>query len=143
MIAALVEFALAAALAVILVPTTGQWFAARSVVMLHVGEPGTLWTGPIPMVLSAAGPFVYGFPFALLLIRAARPRRFLDRAAPEILFVAGLVTGRWEAAAAAVIVATMGAIGAMSRVILAIVDRRFAADVPAPHRSATTTDRKT
>ncbi|MEZ5065988.1 MAG: RDD family protein [bacterium] len=63
-LAALIDFLLALALAFLLLESTGEYFAARSVPTLHVGEPGTWWRGPVPLVLGLFGTLVYGFPFA-------------------------------------------------------------------------------
>jgi uncharacterized RDD family membrane protein YckC len=53
--------------------TVGMWFAERAVVTLRIGEPGTLWRGPIPFVLGAVGEVVYGLPFAALLVGGLDP----------------------------------------------------------------------
>ena len=71
--AGLLDAALAAVLALALTGSTGHWFAERAVVALRIGQPDSPWTGGIPMVLGAVGAFVYGYPFALLLIQLARP----------------------------------------------------------------------
>ena len=46
----------------------GYYFASRAVVALHIGEPASLWKGPIPLLLGIIGPFFYVLPFAFLLI---------------------------------------------------------------------------
>jgi hypothetical protein len=51
----------------------GFFFASRAVVMLRIGAPDTIWKGPIPMILGILGPFVYGLPFAILLVLLAEP----------------------------------------------------------------------
>jgi len=51
----------------------GTLFARRAVVMLRIGEPGTLWKGPIPMLMGIAGTFVYALPLAFLLVALAAP----------------------------------------------------------------------
>ncbi len=68
--------------ALLLAGTLGRWFAGRAVVMLSIGSPDTFWRGPIPMVLGILGSFVYGLPFALLLVLLA-----------EALF--GASPGKW------------------------------------------------
>lgn len=40
---------------------------------LEIGEPGTFWQGPIPLMLGVVGEVVYLFPFALLLVWIAEP----------------------------------------------------------------------
>ena len=73
---------LGAVIALFLAGTLGRWFAGRAVVMLSIGSPDTFWRGPIPMVLGILGNFVYGLPFALLLVLLA-----------EALF--GASPGKW------------------------------------------------
>jgi hypothetical protein len=51
----------------------GFFFASRAVVMLRIGAADTIWKGPIPMILGMLGPFVYGLPFAILLVLLAEP----------------------------------------------------------------------
>jgi len=51
----------------------GIYFAERAVVMLHIGSPGTVWKGPIPMIMGYLGTFVYTLPFALLLVFVIEP----------------------------------------------------------------------
>jgi hypothetical protein len=51
----------------------GFFFASRAVVMLRIGAPDTIWKGPIPMILGILGPFVYGLPFAILVVLLAEP----------------------------------------------------------------------
>lgn len=46
----------------------GRYFALRAVVTFHIGEPGTVWRGFIPMMLGAIGNYFYTLPFALFLI---------------------------------------------------------------------------
>ncbi|MGQ0722880.1 MAG: RDD family protein [Candidatus Eiseniibacteriota bacterium] len=123
------------ALAAVLAPSTGTWFLDRSVPTFHVGEPGTLWTGPIPMVMALAGRLVYGFPFAVLVVllagplfgstpgqrlaglrvvgndgrpagRGPRAFRFALATLPLSLAVLGLAVARWELIVAAVAAAT-------------------------------------
>lgn len=46
----------------------GYYFASRAVVTLRIGQPGTIWNGPIPWVMGMFGNYVYTIPFALFLI---------------------------------------------------------------------------
>ena len=82
LLAGSIDAILGAVIALLLAGTMGRWFAARAVVMLSIGSPDTFWRGPIPMVLGILGNFVYGLPFALLLVLLA-----------EALFGASL--GKW------------------------------------------------
>ncbi len=77
-----IDFIFAVLLALPLSRTLGEWFAGRAVVMLSIGSPDTLWTGPIPMALGAIGELVYVLPLAWLLILM-----------PEIFF--GAAAGKW------------------------------------------------
>ena len=131
-LAALIDFLLALALAFLLLESTGEYFAARSVPTLHVGEPGTWWRGPVPLVLGLFGTLVYGFPFAYAAVlgtallfgrtpgqivarlevveaagdaasRGAVCRRFLLHAAGAIGMTFALVIASWPLLAAAVL----------------------------------------
>jgi hypothetical protein len=51
----------------------GDFFARRAVVMLRIGAPDTIWTGPIPMLMGIAGRFVYVLPLALLAVALCDP----------------------------------------------------------------------
>jgi uncharacterized RDD family membrane protein YckC len=51
----------------------GFYFASRAVVMLRIGAPETVWKGAIPMIMGILGPFVYGLPFAILIVLLAEP----------------------------------------------------------------------
>jgi uncharacterized RDD family membrane protein YckC len=53
--------------ALLLSSSLGLFFARRAVVTLRIGEPDTLWRGPIPLLLGVVGEVVYLLPFALLL----------------------------------------------------------------------------
>jgi uncharacterized RDD family membrane protein YckC len=46
----------------------GLFFARRAVVTLHIGDPHTLWKGPLPFILGAIGEVVYLIPFTFLLV---------------------------------------------------------------------------
>ncbi|MFI5243951.1 MAG: hypothetical protein ACHQQR_01915 [Gemmatimonadales bacterium] len=67
--------ALAALLLGVLLSNTpvGDFFARRAVVMLRIGAPGTIWKGPIPMLMGIAGRFVYVLPVALLAVALCEP----------------------------------------------------------------------
>lgn len=102
----------------------GFFFAGRAVVMLRIGAEDTIWKGPIPMILGILGPFVYGLPFAILLVLLVEPligtspgkallgltiipcgggilsrrqlwRRAIIRATPWWGLTAALLTGSW------------------------------------------------
>ena len=51
----------------------GIFFAERAVVMLRIGNPDTLWKGPIPMIMGYLGTFVYALPLAILLVMLIEP----------------------------------------------------------------------
>lgn len=71
--AAVIDAAVGVALTVALAPTLGLFFARRAVVTLRIGEPGTYWQGPVPMVLGAFGEIVYLLPFTLFVARLVEP----------------------------------------------------------------------
>jgi len=48
--------------------SVGVFFARRAVVTLRIGEPNTLWKGPLPLMLGVVGEVVYLLPFTLLLV---------------------------------------------------------------------------
>lgn len=73
LLAAAVDLALGLALALLLAGSSGHFFAGRAVVALRIGAEGTLWRGPLPMILGYLGPLSYGLPFALLLVHLAEP----------------------------------------------------------------------
>ncbi len=62
------DFLFGVVVALLLSGSSGRWFAGRAAVMLSIGSPDTFWRGPIPMVLGVLGDFVYGLPFALILV---------------------------------------------------------------------------
>jgi len=139
--AAAIDAAVALLIAIALSRTIGWYFAERAVVTLHIGQPGTLWKGPIPMILGAFGEVVYGLPFAGLLawsadpltgatlgkrlfrlrVRAvdggpARTSRRLLRFAIQTVGLWGwtlaLLSGRWEMALAATVTGVAVLLGA-------------------------------
>lgn len=85
----------------------GYFFATRAVVMLRIGSPGTIWKGPIPMLMGIAGTFVYSLPLALLLVVLCRPllvapaaradawRRAPVSALPWLGLTLALLAGSW------------------------------------------------
>jgi len=81
-LSSVIDLIFAALLSLPLSRTLGEWFAERAVLMLSIGSPDTIWTGPIPMVLGMFGELVYVFPLAALLVLI-----------PEVFFGAG--PGKW------------------------------------------------
>jgi len=65
--AAAIDSAAGFLLAIPLSTTVGIFFARRAVVTLHIGDPHTLWKGPLPFLLGMVGEVVYLLPFTLLL----------------------------------------------------------------------------
>lgn len=55
------------AASLVLAPSVGVFFARRAVVTLRIGDPDTLWQGPLPLMLGIVGEVVYLLPFTLLL----------------------------------------------------------------------------
>ncbi len=53
----------------------GYYFASRAVVTFQIGVPGSLWKGPIPMILGIIGTYFYTLPFAFFL--AFLPEAFI------------------------------------------------------------------
>ena len=51
----------------------GFFFASRAAVMLRIGNPDTVWKGPVPMILGILGPFVYVLPLSILLVLLIEP----------------------------------------------------------------------
>ncbi len=68
--AAALDAALALLLAVLVSDTVGRFFAARAAAVLRIGEPGTFWRGPLPLVLGLLGNIVYVLPATVLLVQA-------------------------------------------------------------------------
>lgn len=85
MAAAAIDTAVGLGLAVVLAPTAGRFFAARAVVTLRIGDPASLWTGPLPLILGTFGEIVYTLPFTLLLAWVIGP-------------IAGVTSGEWVTA---------------------------------------------
>jgi len=123
--------------------TIGMYFARRAVVTLRIGEPGTWWTGPLPMVLGAVGEVVYVLPLACGCVWLVEPLTgatigqrvtgvragSVDARPPSrsrlwlrhVLLAAGfwgwtaaLVSGRWQIAAAGTLVSILVAGGMAS-----------------------------
>ena len=143
LLAALADGGLAVVLAWLLAPSSGRWFAERSIVMLNIGDPGTLWVGPLPLLLALLGPFVYGLPFAAALLLLAEPlfgagpghrllrlepraadgarppagarwSRFLLKSSGPWLLTLGLVSGFWPLGALAVAAQLAFALGGLA-----------------------------
>lgn len=141
-IAATIDFALGFSAAVVLSSTVGVFFARRAVITLRIGQPGTLWHGPIPLILGIFGEVVYLLPLTLLASwmidpltgatvgkRIARVRvRLVDgrRAAPAQLWLRwtiqtvglwgwtlALLTGSWVVALLASLAAAVVLLGAL------------------------------
>ena len=120
------------AVTLLLAPTAGRFFARRAVVTFHIGDPHSLWKGPLPFLLGIAGEVVYLLPFAFLLVlvldpvtgatigkrvaglrvcgrdglpatTAQRWARWLMQTAGLWLFTIALVAGSWHLLAFAVI----------------------------------------
>jgi uncharacterized RDD family membrane protein YckC len=65
--AAAVDAALGCAVCLLFAKSAGVFFARQAFVTLRIGQPGTWWTGPVPLVLGMFGEVVYFLPFALFL----------------------------------------------------------------------------
>jgi hypothetical protein len=125
LLAALVDAGVVLCLATLLSRSSGRYFAERAAVTFQIGEPGSAWKGPIPMLLGAVSTLAYGIPFAALLVLvsealfAASPGKLLGRCeivtapglraralwsrfaikgAPAWLFCVALVAGSWPLA---------------------------------------------
>lgn len=144
--AAAVDGAVALALTLPLSTTfLGSFFASRAVVTLRIGQPGTLWKGPIPMVLGAVGEVTYLLPFVAAVVWsldvwggatvgkrlfglrvatgsggragvATRLRRFAVQAVGAWGWTLSLLAGSWILA----VVATLGGGVAMAASLLAL-----------------------
>jgi len=128
--AAAIDAGVGFAASLVLASTAGMFFARRAVVTLRIGEAGTLWQGPLPLMLGIFGEIVYLLPFTLLVAwtldpltgatigkRVCRLRvRTRDGQTPDarafwrrtVIFTVGfwgwtlaLLIGRWEIAALA------------------------------------------
>jgi hypothetical protein len=131
-LAACLDAAAGVGLAVLGASTLGMFFAHRAVATLHIGEPGTWWKGPIPLMLGVFGEVVYLLPFTFLLVWLSEPlsgatigKRLLGlrvrctggpAASPSALWqrfaiqtvgfwglTVSLLAGRWEIAAVALV----------------------------------------
>lgn len=128
-------------LGMLLASTAGDWAAARTAIVLRVGQPETFWRGPLPMVLGAIGNLVYGLPLNLLLVllpeafagrslgklvarlqvtpvapdgtNTALRRRLLTKCAPCLLALASMITLQLWLACMAVAVAILLGAGAI------------------------------
>jgi hypothetical protein len=63
-----IDVALGGAVCLLFSKTVGLFFARQAFVTLRVGQAGTWWTGPVPLVLGMFGEVVYFLPSVLLLI---------------------------------------------------------------------------
>ena len=66
--AAAIDAGIGLAATLLLSSSIGLFFARRAVVTLHIGDPHTLWKGPLPFILGAIGEVVYLMPFIFLLV---------------------------------------------------------------------------
>jgi len=66
-----------------------MYFARRAVVTLQIGEPGTFWQGPIPLMLGVVGEVNYLLPFTLFL--ACMPDAVFSATAGKRLLVLAIV----------------------------------------------------
>lgn len=66
--ALLLDLICALALTLLLSSTSGRFFSGRAVALLRIGDPGSFWKGPIPMLLGAMGTLTFGFPLAALMV---------------------------------------------------------------------------
>lgn len=143
LLAGAVDLLLATILALLLQATTGQFLAARAATMLHVGQPSTVWTGSIPLVLGAVSHFTYGYAFAYLLVvlpegwsgtspgkllfratiadiegrpaaTGVRWRRLLWKTGGAWIFLLALLTGWWPLAVLACVVGAAMALGTLA-----------------------------
>lgn len=57
----------------VLASSIGTFFARRAVVTLRIGDPDTLWKGPLPLMLGAVGEVVYLLPVVLFVVWALDP----------------------------------------------------------------------
>jgi uncharacterized RDD family membrane protein YckC len=128
--AASIDFAVGFAASVVLQSGIGMFFARRAVVTLRIGAPGTMWKGPLPLMIGTIGEVVYLLPFVLCMVwvldpltgatigkrllglrvrdadgQAASRRKFWIRSAIQTAGLSGwtfaLLAGRWEIAALA------------------------------------------
>lgn len=125
--------------------TLGMFFARRAVVTLRIGEPGTLWKGPLPLMLGVFGEVVYLIPFTFLLVwildpltgatvgkrlfglrvrqtdgkPASRPTLWCRSALQTVGlwgWTLALLTGRWEPAALASPAAAVILVGSLAAI---------------------------
>jgi len=131
------------AASLLLASSLGSYFAQRAVVTLRIGAPGTLWTGPLPLMLGVVGEVVYLLPFALfvawildpltgatvgkrllgLRVRdaggrpASRRRRWFRNTLQTVGlwgWTLALVTGRWEIALVATLAGIVVLVGSLA-----------------------------
>ncbi len=141
-VAAAIDAMAGVATAILLSSSLGVFFARRAVVMLRIGDPETLWKGPVPLMLGVVGEVVYLLPFALFLAwildpltgatigkrvmgmrvcdpdgrpssRQARWRRSAIQTAGLWGMAVALVAGRWEMAVLATFVGVVMVAGSL------------------------------
>lgn len=88
--AGLVDGALGLLLAMLLAGSSGHYFAERAVDTFAIGSPGTIWKGPVPLVLGVLGTVGYGIPLALALVLLSEP---LTGRTPGKMLMRLIVTG--------------------------------------------------
>lgn len=144
-VAASVDAAVAFVGTLLLASSLGFFFAERAVVTLRIGQPGTWWKGPVPMMLGVVSTVSYLLPFVAavvwsldvwggatlgkrlfgLRVRSADGRpmdvsRRLRRYAARTVFAWGwtlaLLAGAWTLA----VVATAGGVVAMAGCLMAL-----------------------
>jgi len=142
-VAGVVDLVLAVVLALLLQSTSGELLAGRAAILFRVGQPDTLWTGTVPLVLGAASHLVYGYPLAFLLVtlpegwsgasagklltrsvvadargsvtsRGLRWRRLLWKASGAWIFLLALLTTWWPLAVLAVLAGVVVALGCLA-----------------------------
>jgi len=105
--------------------TLGGFFVDRAVATLHIGQPDTIWKGPLPLALGLFGNLIYALPFVLSILWLSEPlfgaspgkqllriemltrhggvlfigdrwRRYLLKTGGLWLMVVGLLFGNWQ-----------------------------------------------
>jgi len=79
----------------------GYYFATRAVVTLHIGDPNSIWKGPIPWLMGIFGTYVYTLPFAFFLVFLFRA--IWSKLTSRVILAAGFggmtlafVLGSWQ-----------------------------------------------
>jgi hypothetical protein len=68
-----IDLAVAIALSLALSSTLGLFFANRAVATLRIGQTGTFWQGPLPLMLGIFGEVAYLLPFVLFITWSLDP----------------------------------------------------------------------